>query len=776
MLSLSQIKIPCGGDERAVERKIRNLLHLRREDRIEKLTILRKSLDCRKKPLLFEVCTAAFCLAPGREKALLKKAVPGLSEYTRAVYRFPEPGTETLIHRPVIVGAGPAGLFAALELSRHGYAPVVIERGRPMAERIRDVERFFAGGSLDPVSNVQFGEGGAGTFSDGKLNTLVRDRSGRMEEVFTSFVRCGAPDEILYDARPHIGTDLLRVTVVRMREEIIAAGGSFLFETKMNSLVLTGVGSDRRITGIRCTSSSPEIYRFARPEEDGSAVIPADAVILAPGHSARDTFTALHEQQVPLRQKNFAVGMRVVHPQGLIDFSQYGTDSPEEMERMHLAPASYKLTARASDSRGVYTFCMCPGGYVVNASSEPGALAVNGMSNYARESGYANSAVIMTVDKEDFGSEHPLAGMEFQRKLEKKAYLLCGGKVPYESFGEYEEGRLSDEYIRNPAEFIKGPAEHAPVHELLPGPLRTAFIEGMREFDRRIAGFAGENCVVAGLESRTSSPVRIDRGDDFQSPVRGLYPCGEGAGYAGGITSAAMDGIRSAEAVGKRFAPYDAASAKAALRKTARKRRDGLSAGYRRTASEGIASRIRELNEYREAERLFIYMSFGSEAETGRIIEAAYEDGKEVFVPRIIPGENREMVFARILPDTVFVPDSHGIPEPEPGGTEYLPGSAGGAAAEDDSSGSPPDGREEPKTLVIVPGLAFDRQGRRLGYGGGYYDRAISAMRQNSRSFIFAGTAFAALPMDPLPADTHDEAADLVITENETIRILYNVT
>ncbi len=577
MIRMNQLKLPCGHREGDLEIRILKTLKMKRTAESLTYRIVRHSVDARKKPLLYDVYTVDVSLGggPAREKSLVSKLKNNNIQYCRpVVYRFPKAGETPITDRPVVIGAGPAGLFCTLLLARHGYRPLLIERGRPVEQRQEDIRRFWESGRLDPSSNVQFGEGGAGTFSDGKLNTLVNDKEGRAAFVLETFVKAGGPPEILYEAKPHVGSDRLLQILPRLRAEILAAGGEIRFETcclgfRTEQGVLTGVETDK-------------------------GLIETHTAVLAPGHSARDTFERLYAQGVPMIQKNFAVGMRVSHPQSMIDRSQYGIDDPAQMRAMGLTAAPYKLTGKGRSGRGVYSFCMCPGGQVVNASSEPGKLAVNGMSLYARDSGRANSAIVMTVGAEEFGSDHPLAGMEFQRRLETRAWQLGQGKIPVEAYTELKEKFEQAEGqdlpawsadaqaapSRNDAQLtvrpqnnaeqaaadaaiaerfvpvcIEGGWTSAPLHTLLPADMTRDFIDGMEDFGRRIKGFNGEEALVIGLESRTSSPVRIPRGEDMQSTIRGLYPCGEGAGYAGGIMSAAMDGMKTAEAIRKKYSP-----------------------------------------------------------------------------------------------------------------------------------------------------------------------------------------------------------------------------
>lgn len=533
MIRINQVKLPVEHTSDALHKKVQELLKYKGPMDVE---IVKRSLDARKKPQLFYVYVVDVSVPEKEESKLLRRCHNNRIQKIEPVkYEFPVKQYEGKV-RPVIVGMGPAGLFCGYVLAKAGFRPILLERGKCVEDRSRDVEAFWETGHLNTESNVQFGEGGAGTFSDGKLNTLIKDKYGRNKEVLRIFVKHGAPEEILYDYKPHIGTDILKKIVRSMREEIIALGGEVRFETRVTDLLIAG----DRIKGL-----------VLKGEEE----LPAEHVVLALGHSARDTFSMLHKQKVAMEAKPFAIGMRVEHPQELINLSQYG-----KKEAGALGNAIYKLTAETSEKRGVYTFCMCPGGYVVNASSEERRLAVNGMSYSGRNSANANSAVIITIIPEDYGdSKDPLSGVAFQRKLEEKAYQIGNGKVPVERYGSFKRAILRTKAQEAPdgAEIIgmekftpciKGQWTEAPVHEILPDALNRAFVEGMEAFGRKIRGFNGDEVFVEGIESRTSSPVRILRNESAQSiSAEGLYPCGEGAGYAGGITSAAMDGIFVAE-------------------------------------------------------------------------------------------------------------------------------------------------------------------------------------------------------------------------------------
>ena len=559
MIRINQIKVMPKHTQEDILKKAARILRIA-PDKIQEMQIVKKSIDARKKPDIYIVYTVDVKTA-SQDKIL--SACRGKAGQVQAVvkkeYQFPALGTKPLNHRPIIVGTGPAGLFCGYMLARQGYRPILLERGREAGQRLQDVERFWKEGVLMPDSNVQFGEGGAGTFSDGKLNTLVKDPFGRNREVLELLVQAGAPADILYEAKPHIGTDILMDVVAHLRRQILAWGGEVHFETKVTDLLT----AQNRVTGIRT--------------EDGR-LMESDVVILAIGHSARDTFYMLKERQIPMEAKAFAVGLRMEHPSRLIDDIQYGGS-----RQANLPAANYKVTAKTKDGRGVYSFCMCPGGYVVNASSEPGRTAINGMSYSGRNGTNSNSAMIVTVTPKDYGGSGPLAGIDFQRRLEERAYEIGSGAVPVERYGAYRQAVLARQKEKtdnlmsnteentllseknNPSKIaaafpqfapaVKGKWCMAPVHDILPDDLNAALVEGIDLIGQFMRGFADENAYVCGVESRTSSPVRILRDGTGQSAVAGLYPCGEGAGYAGGITSAAMDGILIAEKVASLYQP-----------------------------------------------------------------------------------------------------------------------------------------------------------------------------------------------------------------------------
>lgn len=545
MLKIDQLKLPVDHTDDDLTEKLEKILNpdsrKNKQPRCS-YTILRRSLDARRKPELFYVYSLCVELDPKEEERILKRSRGRfISKYEPRVYHIPKPeGVSELKGRPVITGTGPAGLFCAYILCQNGYAPILLERGEKVEDRINTVNEFWKSGKLNPSSNVQFGEGGAGTFSDGKLNTLVNDKNGRNQFVLDTFVRFGAPKEISFSAKPHLGTDNLTDIVRNMREYITDCGGTFRFNTTLTDIGINGGHLDK----VKAVSIKKDGM-----EED--IIIETNCLITAIGHSARDTFCMLNSRGVSMSQKNFAVGLRIQHPQKMINELQYG-----QKDNDSLPAADYKLTNRTEKGRNVYTFCMCPGGYVVNASSEDGRLAVNGMSYSGRDSLNANSAVIVSVDKNDFGSEDVLAGLFFQRDLEEKAFRLGNGDVPIQKYGDYKDNTLTAE----PGDVIpqiKGRYRMTNLRELFSEDINEAIIETIDKFGYTMEGFDRADAILAGVESRTSSPVRINRDDGFMSNIDGLYPCGEGAGYAGGITSAAIDGIKVAEAVMKHFRPYD---------------------------------------------------------------------------------------------------------------------------------------------------------------------------------------------------------------------------
>ena len=521
MIRVRQVKVLITEEEKLLE-KVSKKLKINKND-IKKLEIKKKSIDARQKDIyyVYEVDVAV-----KNEKSILKKNLKDVSLAPIEKYQFPSPGKVELKTPPIIVGMGPAGLFCAYLLAEHGYRPIIIERGEKVEERVKSVEKFWQEGLLNIESNVQFGEGGAGTFSDSKLNTLVKDKAYRGKKAFEIFVRNGAPKEIMYVNKPHIGTDILRDVVKNMREEIIKNGGKIYYQTKLTDIKV----EDNKIVEI---------------EVNNKEKIACETLILAIGHSARDTFEMLFKKGLAISKKPFAVGLRISHPQEMINQDQYKENA------QYLPIAEYKLTYQTKNKRGVYTFCMCPGGYVVNASSEEGLLAVNGMSNHKRDTNNANSAIIVTIKEEDL-EDHPLAGIKFQRELEQMAYQLGHGKIPIQLYQDFKENKKSTSLGKVEAIF-KGEYELTNLNQLFKKEITDSLIEGINYFGTKIKGFDRPDAILAGVESRTSSPVRIKREEDGVSNIQGIYPIGEGAGYAGGITTSAMDGIKTAELIAKKY-------------------------------------------------------------------------------------------------------------------------------------------------------------------------------------------------------------------------------
>ena len=529
MIRIGSIKLNPDHTEQDLLRKVAKVLRISETD-ILGYEIRRQSIDARKKPSIQYVYTVD--LRVSNEKKILQKAKrTGATVVQDTTYKFPDPGNTELSHRPVIIGCGPAGLFCAYILAEHGFCPVVYERGASVQERVEDIRQFWETGVLNTESNVQFGEGGAGTFSDGKLNTMVKDASGRNRKVLEIFVENGAPEDILYVNKPHIGTDVLITVIQNMRQRILAWGGEIHFHSKLVNFAL----------------ENQKLSTLTLMQEGKMREVSTKIVVLAIGHSARDTFQMLYDNNLRMQAKPFAVGVRVEHPQTLINLSQYGAPAVDGLPN-----ATYKVTANLENHRGVYSFCMCPGGYVVNASSEEGMLAVNGMSYRARDGRNANSAIIVTVTPDDFGSDHPLAGIAFQRDLERKAYELGGGAIPVQRFEDFCNNEPS-KFFGEITPQQKGAYKLANVRSIFPKELGESIALGIKSFDRQIHGFANPDTILSGVESRTSSPVRIWRNEEKEIENTGIYPCGEGAGYAGGIMSAAMDGLKVAESIGKKF-------------------------------------------------------------------------------------------------------------------------------------------------------------------------------------------------------------------------------
>lgn len=432
--------------------------------------------------------------------------------------------------RPVVAGTGPAGMFAGLALAEAGLRPILLERGKAVSERRKDVEFFWQTGHLNPESNVQFGEGGAGTFSDGKLMTGIK-KDAFTARVLQELAAAGAPEEILYLAKPHIGTDKLAVVVRRIREKIVSLGGEYRFENRLEDLIVR----DGKLTGLKIAAPGGKIYEQ-----------PTDRLILAVGHSARDTFEMLHKNGVYIEQKPFSVGVRIEHVQKSVDAAQYGRFAGHPA----LGAADYKLAAHFDNGRSAYTFCMCPGGMVVAAASELGRVVTNGMSEFARDGKNANAALLVGVEPRDFGSAHPLAGMYFQRRLEEAAFRAGGGdyRAPAQLVGDFLKKQVSTA-VGNVNPSYRPGVRFADLSAVLPDFVTETMRRAIVEMDGKLRGFAAADAVLTGVETRSSSPIRIMRDEHFEANIKGLYPCGEGAGYAGGIVSSAVDGLKTCLAV-----------------------------------------------------------------------------------------------------------------------------------------------------------------------------------------------------------------------------------
>lgn len=527
MIRISDLKLKPEHRKEDLNSWLAKILHIE-EKEIVKAVLVKESIDARKKPQIFLIRVVDVEVKNQKElekrlkKQKLQYSIPSLKSY-------PYPEKQETKTKVVVVGSGPAGLFCSYFLALAGQEVVLLERGKPVEDRAKDVELFWKTGELLANSNVSFGEGGAGTFSDGKLNTLVKDKTGRNYAVLETFVKFGANPAILYEAKPHVGTDVLQKVVHSMRVALEELGVKVCFETCMTKVLWD---EKQKVTGVELQTGE---------------IISCDKVVLAIGHSARDTFYALKEQGLVMEPKAFAVGFRVEHPQDMMNVSQYG----EACAKL-LPAAPYKVATKTSVGRNVYSFCMCPGGYVVNASSEPGRLAVNGMSYSGRDGANANSAIIINVEPEDFPSKDVLAGVEFQRTIEERAYLLGGGKIPCAYYGDFRSkvrGEALEPVVGTFPSETKGTVCFTDLTSILTDSMNHAFVEGMETFGRQIEGFNRPDAIMLGIESRTSSPVRIPRNETMEANISGIYPCGEGAGYAGGIMSAAMDGMKVAEQI-----------------------------------------------------------------------------------------------------------------------------------------------------------------------------------------------------------------------------------
>ncbi len=491
------------------------------EKEILEYKVINKSIDARKKPDIFYNYSIA--LRVKNEKRYLNNK--NISLYKEERFDFPD--ITVNIQSPVIVGSGPAGLFAGLYLAKAGAKPIIVERGECVDERIKAVEKFWESGEFSPKTNVQFGEGGAGTFSDGKLTTGVNDI--RLQFIKEQFVKFDAPDEILYQKKPHIGTDKLCITVKNIRNEIIRLGGEVRFNTCLTDIEL----KNNSVCG-------------AVVECDGkSEVIKTDRIILAIGHSARDTFRMLKEKNIPMERKTFSIGGRIEHLQSEIGLTQYGEKYKQ------LPAADYKLSVVTKGERGVYTFCMCPGGYVVASASEEGTVVTNGMSYFKRDGMNANSALLVTVTPDDIEGDDVLGGVKLQESIEKKAFIVAGKKyfAPIQTVGDFLDNKISNRILSVNPTYKPGTA-FCNIRDVLPKFITDAMAEAIPLMDRKLKGFANPEAIITVPETRSSSPVRILRDKEtLQSSVSGLYPCGEGAGYAGGIMSAALDGIKCAQRI-----------------------------------------------------------------------------------------------------------------------------------------------------------------------------------------------------------------------------------
>ena len=524
MLRVSNIKLNIDDNKSKIKSSLLKKLKIKETDLI-KYFIYKESVDARKKGKIDFVYTVYVVVK--NEDKLIKKKLKDVVEIKQREYVGVESGTQKLQHRHVVIGSGPAGLFASLVLAQRGYMPIMLERGLDVDNRTKDIDNFWVDRKFKNNSNVQFGEGGAGTFSDGKLTTRIKDI--RCRKVLTEFVNFGAPDEILYSNKPHVGTDILKSVVKNIREEIKRLGGTVKFDSKVTQINMEG----SKIKSV-----------IVNDEE----TIETNIVVLAIGHSARDTYEMLHENGIKINQKPFAIGARIEHPQILINESQY----KEFYNHPRLGAADYKLIEHTSNGRTAYTFCMCPGGTVIASASEEGEVVTNGMSEHARDKENANSAFLVNVKPSDFGSDHPLAGVEFQRKYERLAFELGGGNynAPVQLVGDFLQDKVTTELGKVKPSYKPG-YKFADLRECLPDFVCETMKEALPKLDNKLKGFAMHDAVLTGVETRSSAPIRIVRDEETLESVslEKLYPCGEGAGYAGGIVTAAVDGIKCAEKI-----------------------------------------------------------------------------------------------------------------------------------------------------------------------------------------------------------------------------------
>lgn len=530
MIRVSNLKLSIDHSESELSMELRKMLGIKEEKQILEYHIFKQSIDARKKGKIYFVYTVDAQVVD--ENRVLKRAnTKNITITPKMDYEYVTTGELALNNPPVIIGTGPAGLFAGLILAEMGYKPILLERGSDVDTRTQVVKKFWQTGNLDTQCNVQFGEGGAGTFSDGKLTTLIKNK--RCRKVLEELVKSGAPREIIYSYKPHVGTDILRNVVKNIRRAIINLGGEFKFNSTVTEILI----SDDKVTGLVVNDSEK---------------IKADVVVLAIGHSARDTFQMLYQKGVEISQKPFAIGLRIEHPQELINTAQY----KEFSNHPKLGAADYKLSYHSPSGRSAYTFCMCPGGVVVGAASEEGGVVTNGMSEYARNTDNANSALLVGVKPGDFQGGHPLAGMEFQRTWERQAYELGGGKygAPIQLVGDFLKGKKSNILGEVKPSYMPG-VLLTKLENCLPPYVITTLKESINAFETKIKGFAKHDAVLTGVETRSSSPVKIMRDANMETNIRGLLPAGEGPGYAGGIISAAVDGIQAAETIAKKYRP-----------------------------------------------------------------------------------------------------------------------------------------------------------------------------------------------------------------------------
>jgi len=523
MIKIGQLSLDIKSSESELEKQILSKLRINK-DRLLDYEIVKKSIDARKGSAKYVY--TVHVKVHDEEKLLKKLKNKNITSIKPIKYKHQCIGDTKLNNRIVIVGCGPSGLFCGYMLAKSGYQPLIIDRGSDVDTRIKKVSSFWKDNILDTKCNVSFGEGGAGTFSDGKLNTGVKDKFGRIQKVLDTFVEFGAPCEIKYLNKAHIGTDKLVDVVKNMRNEIIRLGGEVRFDSMLKDINI----ENGRVKSIVVNEET----------------IDTDVLVLAIGHSARDTFSMLKSKNFDMEKKSFAIGLRIEHDREMIDKAMY-----KEMHK-YLPTADYKLTYKAKNNRGVYSFCMCPGGYVVNASSENEMIAINGMSNYKRDAINSNSALVVTVSPEDFADDDVLAGVNFQRKWESLAYKEGQGKIPISLYGDFKNNKKSSSFGKIMPN-IKGAYKLANLNNCIPKYVGQSIKEGMEYFATRISGFDREDAILSGVETRTSSPIRITRNEEFVSNIGGIYPCGEGAGYAGGITSAALDGIKVYEAISNKY-------------------------------------------------------------------------------------------------------------------------------------------------------------------------------------------------------------------------------